>query len=54
MEPGIPTCGFSAEQSVAVYWRDAGICTNCKKKCEEGEYEIDHIIPHSKGGNEAF
>ena len=30
--------------------RDNGICQICKKKCDPGEIEIDHIKPVSKGG----
>jgi hypothetical protein len=44
------TRGFSSEQRSVVFWRDKGICSGCNKRCDESEYEIDHSMPHSRGG----
>jgi hypothetical protein len=45
-----PIRGFSEEQRSAVFWRGDGICAKCGIKCEESEFEVDHIAPHSRGG----
>lgn len=42
--------GFTSEQRSAVFWRDKGKCCKCGKKCEETEFEVDHIKAHSRGG----
>lgn len=50
--------GFSEAERIKIYRQDEGLCQRC---LEEGrpeeeaqvpwsEYETDHVIPHSKGG----
>jgi hypothetical protein len=43
---------FTTEQKIAIYKRDDGICQDksCNKKGEFDEFEADHILAHSKGG----
>lgn len=49
---------FNEAERIRIYRRDNGLCQQCLKedKPEQevfvswGEYEADHIIPHSKGG----
>lgn len=50
IEPLDPTRGFSDEQRLAVYWRGKGMCHNCGKLCDQYDFHVDHIKPHSKGG----
>lgn len=50
MEIKDSTRQFSAEQRLAIYIRDKGICQDCGKKCKENEYHADHKKPFSKGG----
>jgi hypothetical protein len=49
-----PQRNFTDEQRLAIYRRDDGKCQlkiKCNgEKCEWGNWEADHIIPHSKGG----
>ena len=50
--------GFSEAERIAIYQRDNGLCQMClaegKPEREAvvswSEYEADHVIPHSKGG----
>ena len=49
---------FNEAERIFIYRKDNGLCQQCLKegKPEQeafvswGEYETDHIIPHSKGG----
>ena len=49
---------FSEEQRIAIYLRDRGICQVCvaegkpDRECivPWSEFEADHVLPHSKGG----
>ena len=38
----------------AIAARDNGMCFYCFRKLKEGRYEIDHIIPSAKGGNNGY
>ena len=50
--------GFSEAQRIEIYRRDKGLCQEClaegkpEKEAQVawGEYEADHVIPHSGGG----
>jgi Protein of unknown function DUF262/HNH endonuclease len=41
---------FKPEQRLAVHWRDKGVCQLCKSPCEGEAWEVDHVIPYSRGG----
>ena len=49
---------FSEAERIAVYRRDKGLCQECKRNGATdaeavvpwNEYDTDHVIPHSKGG----
>jgi 5-methylcytosine-specific restriction endonuclease McrA len=49
---------FSEAQRISIYRRDNGLCQQClaegkpEKEAQVpwSEYEADHVIPHSKGG----
>lgn len=45
-----PERGFSRAQRLAVFIRDEGICKDCEEKCDEGDFHVDHIQAHSRGG----
>lgn len=45
-----PNRSFTEEQRVAIYRRDNGICQICQQSVEFQDFEVDHIISHSKGG----
>lgn len=50
--------GFSETERIAIYRRDEGQCQVCLKEGKSeieaqvpwGEYEADHVLPHSRGG----
>jgi Protein of unknown function DUF262/HNH endonuclease len=50
MEQKDNTRGFKPEQRLAVYYRDKGICQICSVVCEGDAWEVDHVIPYSRGG----
>lgn len=39
---------------IAVFRRDGYRCRRCGKAGTRGELEVDHIVPHSLGGPDAF
>lgn len=42
----------SPTQRAAIYKRDGGVCSYCRKTLEPfGEWHIDHVIPVRKGGS---
>lgn len=43
-------------QRIKAYVRDGGRCQNkqCRKWCEFDQFELDHIIPRSKGGDDSL
>ena len=49
---------FDEDQRIAVYRRDKGLCAKCLENglperealVSWGQYDADHVIPHSKGG----
>ena len=41
---------FTEKQRREVFLRDGGQCQSCGKEVSLREYEVDHIIPWSKGG----
>lgn len=41
---------FDEAQRQVIYRRDKGICQKCKKHCDWNDWEADHIVPWSKGG----
>ncbi len=45
-----PKRNFDAAQRQVIYRRGNGICKICGKKCEWNNWEADHILPWSKGG----
>jgi len=45
-----PERDFSQDQRLLVFLRDKGICSNCGEKCDQDNFHVDHIIPHSRGG----
>ena len=45
-----PKRDFTAEQRMAIYRRDKGICQHCGKLCDEDGFHADHITPHANGG----
>lgn len=45
-----PNRCFTEEQRIAIYRRDQGICKICGKEVSFEEFEVDHIVPHSRGG----
>lgn len=45
-----PQRSFDEAQRQVIYRRDKGICQKCKKHCDWNDWEADHIIPWSKGG----
>lgn len=38
----------------SVYARDKGICGICKKKVDKVTYQLDHILPISRGGEHSY
>jgi hypothetical protein len=45
-----PTRDFSQDQRLLVYLRADGICSHCGIKCDQDNFHVDHIKPHSIGG----
>ncbi len=45
-----PNRDFTEEQRIAIYRRDNGICQICGNEVLFVEFEADHIVPHSRGG----
>lgn len=41
---------FTAEQRVAIFQKNEGICQRCNTKVDNNDFHADHILPHSKGG----
>ncbi len=41
---------FTEKQKREIFLRDKGTCQSCGKAVSLREYEVDHIIPYSKGG----
>jgi len=41
---------FTREQRFLIYLNYDGKCANCGNECDQDDYHIDHIKPHSKGG----
>ncbi len=50
LEPKDEVRFFTSDQRFALYYRDKGICGDCKMKCKESAFHADHIVPHTKGG----
>lgn len=45
-----PKRNFDEAQRQVIFRRDKGICKCCGKECEWNDWEADHIVPWSKGG----
>lgn len=41
---------FTREQRLLIYLKYDGKCASCGKECDQDDYHVDHIKPHSKGG----
>lgn len=46
-----PKRTFDEAQRQVIFRRDRGICQVCKKDCVWNDWEADHIVPWSNGGN---
>ena len=45
-----PKRSFDEAQRQVIFRRDKGVCKGCGKTCDWNDWEADHIIPWSKGG----
>lgn len=41
---------FDETQRRVIYRKNKGVCQGCGKKCEWNDYQADHIVPWSQGG----
>jgi 5-methylcytosine-specific restriction endonuclease McrA len=44
------TRSFTREQRFLIYLNYDRKCANCGKECDQDDYHVDHIKPHSRGG----
>lgn len=45
-----PKRNFTAEQRLAIYNRDEGVCQSCMRKVDFSEYHADHVLSYARGG----